>query len=541
MELVYLWIEEYKNIKKEGFNFSPNFKCNYSKQENKLKIEALKNQISIFPENINVTAIAGRNGTGKSSILELIAQILSNEIIDIQYILLTEESDFICNTNINGIKFDINTELNMKKKSNDDNFYIYQSSSFVNGYFDDLLDNFSSKLYKHYKESNIRNQSWLNQFLNGDRILESYSIENTLRYVNKHAHYNDQFLTIFKNAKILMQLDFVSKFKSIFNVMNLPNRLIISIEHNNNTVHAYGDSFYDRVRESIKNYHTGKALETQEDYDGQLTKNEEELLKIIENKYASIGPNDKISLDLNDAMELLNVYSSIGIKIFEVSWYGLSTGQDSFLNLFTLLMHGIESFYEKNKEQDQITNVIIALDEIENNFHPLWQKTLMQEVISFVNILKSHYGFKFHLLFSTHSPFIIADLPKENIIFLDNARQVNPFKDNEQTFGANIHKLMSHGFFMSDKGLMGDFATKHINKVIKNLEMKKPEMSQIEIKLLIEMIGEPFLQSKLKEKYIDRFPFENEISQLEYENKKLEEKQRNNQKRIEEIRNKGMK
>ncbi len=30
MELVYLWVEEYKNIHRQGFNFSPRFKCDYN-------------------------------------------------------------------------------------------------------------------------------------------------------------------------------------------------------------------------------------------------------------------------------------------------------------------------------------------------------------------------------------------------------------------------------------------------------------------------------------------------------------------------------
>jgi len=29
MELVYLWVEDYKNIHRQGFNFSPKFNCNY--------------------------------------------------------------------------------------------------------------------------------------------------------------------------------------------------------------------------------------------------------------------------------------------------------------------------------------------------------------------------------------------------------------------------------------------------------------------------------------------------------------------------------
>jgi len=29
LELVYLWVEDYKNIHKQGFNFSPRFNCEF--------------------------------------------------------------------------------------------------------------------------------------------------------------------------------------------------------------------------------------------------------------------------------------------------------------------------------------------------------------------------------------------------------------------------------------------------------------------------------------------------------------------------------
>ena len=34
MELVYLWIEDYKNIQKQGVNFSPRFTCGYDEDIN---------------------------------------------------------------------------------------------------------------------------------------------------------------------------------------------------------------------------------------------------------------------------------------------------------------------------------------------------------------------------------------------------------------------------------------------------------------------------------------------------------------------------
>lgn len=70
MELVYLWVEEYKNIKNQGFNFSPRFECEFDGEN--LTINENKDYMSIFPDNINVTAIVGENGSGKSCVLDLI-------------------------------------------------------------------------------------------------------------------------------------------------------------------------------------------------------------------------------------------------------------------------------------------------------------------------------------------------------------------------------------------------------------------------------------------------------------------------------------
>ena len=83
MELIYLYIEDYKNIKNRGFNFSSKFTCKYDEVKKILQIDENNNHIeNFFAENINITAIVGENGSGKSSVLEAILKIVEDEIYE---------------------------------------------------------------------------------------------------------------------------------------------------------------------------------------------------------------------------------------------------------------------------------------------------------------------------------------------------------------------------------------------------------------------------------------------------------------------------
>ena len=105
---------------------------------------------------------------------------------------------------------------------------------------------------------------------------------------------------------------------------------------------------------------------------------------------------------------------------------------------------------------------------------------------------------RFHLIITSHSPFILSDLPKENIIFLEKGKQVYPFEDGKQTFGANIHTLLSHGFFMKD-GLMGEFAKSKIDDVINYLNGKESEIKDDNsAQNIINIIGEPIIKRELQ-------------------------------------------
>ena len=77
-------INKYKRFREEGFNFSPQYQYTFehsiSKEKYLGELTWIKNENFIddfFPDNIeSLTAVVGKNGTGKSHVLEVIILVL---------------------------------------------------------------------------------------------------------------------------------------------------------------------------------------------------------------------------------------------------------------------------------------------------------------------------------------------------------------------------------------------------------------------------------------------------------------------------------
>lgn len=100
-ELVYFWIDNYRNITQQGFNFGSEYEYFTEKSEDGIITKRRKNEKFIkdfFKTNdqskiLNITAFVGENGAGKSNFLDALKHALTGDRDWFNYILIFKDEN----------------------------------------------------------------------------------------------------------------------------------------------------------------------------------------------------------------------------------------------------------------------------------------------------------------------------------------------------------------------------------------------------------------------------------------------------------------
>jgi energy-coupling factor transporter ATP-binding protein EcfA2 len=145
------------------------------------------------------------------------------------------------------------------------------------------------------------------------------------------------------------------------------------------------------------------------------------------------------------------------------------------INTIAYHLYNISSVMYEN-DTLKYNNINIVFDEIELYFHPEMQRTYIKNLLSRISTLQLENDIhNINILFITHSPFILSDIPSSNILRLNldmEFKKSIPISNTEQTFGANIHDLLANDFFL-ENGFMGEFSKNKINEIIQFLNIYK--------------------------------------------------------------------
>ncbi len=295
-------------------------------------------------------------------------------------------------------------------------------------------------------------------------------------------------------------------------------------------------NYIERIKQRIKEHYPGNdPITLIDDWEDAYQAPFQKITQLIKwiseqcREYIYDQPQDRIFQITEDALiiptrsPLINNFftslESLEIRLsspFNFAWTfedhphqngGLSSGYNQLLNFFARLYAARDRFYRFNK-------ILFFIDEGEIGLHPQLQKQYINLLIKNIpRIISRTIGDNkaIQIILTSHSPFIISDLPRENIIFLEKnengtCKVADGLHDMKQTFGANIHTLLSDAFFLRrHEGLMGTFAKSRIDDVIRFYQENEmiDGMNEIESEAfaqkIITWIGEPIIQRYLQQ------------------------------------------
>ena len=563
VELSYIWIHEFRNMCNLGFNISSKNRFTYDPVANELTIIPNERYIPNFFGKgiINVTGVVGQNGAGKTNLLELINYTLNEgntKIAGKFFAVYTISGEFrimgnaienpSCNKKISFQPFDtINPFFDTIFLSNtfDGRKHDLPKKTIdrsTNRFFD---NKFGENFLTNYK-SDIQDQI---NFINSTEYRELAKIE---RQLDPHADINFRPTDIVITSptwgnmlsrardfdtsigpKYGLESDWLKKFCQNFRRQvnrNTTNPklavyftsflvfidFLLNEADSNNSVPVNGVKklfrqlrmiFGDTRSMPIDAIHGLITRDITQMIDKEFPYNFERvkfLGGLNASELSSLAYVDEGSHS-NRKVRFTLSYSEMSLRFikgylqattnlnltYNIEWGGISSGYKAYLGLFSRL-HSATKELKNN-------SVILNIDEGDLYFHPKWQTEFLYKIVNMAFIL---YQRPVQVILTTHSPFLVSDLPKSNLIFLKKGephgmcRIVANSHIEGETFGGNIGELYLDAFFL-EGSLISHFAASKIKPLIQRVNDN--QLSKDDTKL-IQQIGERLIKNYISRK-----------------------------------------
>lgn len=587
-QLLFVWVEKFRNIENVGFNFSNQYEINYNIEENEIIVNTIDGKSALKENDVKllfndekyyledffqiqnknnviisqVCALIGKNSSGKSNIIDFILTAISTgnrNKLQSNYILVFKIDNELCffgKTNNNNLSTSIVNCLNknVAKIEPDKNWvsmfysnvadnkeHIFNDSSVYNYSFNKLNELQSNKI--DFVNSVFFEDTWKRLNTINSPVKNVRFVFNPISFlrIEKTNDLNEKLVGILKRYRKAIYEESSSNANRFY--YGLAINLLCFLYENKYDINLLLEEVNlvgtDGFAEAIRNLHPKVVSFFTEinDIDSDIIKQDEfDSYKKLLNQFSlkdedgkvifyNLGEidsyNNSILVDFNEDFKKILLDNQIAFNnssLITHDWSQLSSGLKAYLNLFSQLFDLSNKVSKLNNE-----NILICIDEGDLYLHPEWQKNFLNDLIWFLEQIFKNINIQ--LILTSHSPFLISDLPKENVILLDKDCKPDRQLNQSSSFGANIHLLYNKKFFLTN-GAIGEFARSKISNILSELkDVDKISLGKYE--RLISMIGEPVLRIRLEEELQNRVKFfgkesliewyESQISQLKKE------------------------
>lgn len=557
VRVLYIWIEKYKNLHNFGFNFTSDIKFFYDPLKNKISVvrnAELPNDF--FPPQISdLIAIVGKNGSGKSNILEMICNVLkgSKDGILSNFFIITQENKSrryqgYCRFGKNDFPIAINIDFMLYSGDLDPLAVVFFSNV-----YDERRNNFDRSVIDLSVNGKITNAQlptsrWNSDFSDQINFLNSqhvnlidlpppsaahlminafnwdlginnlrldserlYVLYKHLRRRTRDMQPKNRFISLIRYLYIAAFIDSLQKIEEYGNT---EKKIIELIYKQVEKVVQRGFSTEDilvKILESIKNAcDTNNLLDSNNNYifkhpnfsDGYLLKEQFQLLFELPDTADNLEIEHQEHATRSRAQESFLINNTPFSRVFLKKFANTM----SFIEFLSIDWLGLSSgqkaylnLFSKlttSLGRTYSENVLLCIDEGDLYLHPKWQAEFLQHLLSIISVIQN---IKVQLVLTSHSPLLMSDLPRQNVEILGAAEE---YDTEIETFGANLYDLYSGPLFLGNL-TSGLFANLKLSRLFELA--RKDKLSAADKKYINDIL--PFLGDKVL-----RFKFENLIN-----------------------------
>lgn len=567
-ELIYMWIASTSNravFINQGIQFSNNYIVNISIDEynvvQSVDIRKKENLYeSLYGNNIiNISALVGINGMGKTTLLDMLGTTRSfrkryvyqwdyfmiyridniyviggngkaiiNEIVEKKPDLINESYSLICQYAPERKKFKFNRLCYEEGDIEKSIKYIYFHDKPIDeqGFLTREIDldyDYSTcfeRIAMYSSPANIYKTCFFLKYDNN--INKSINLNNLNFYVHPNVDLivkPSKMLTpeirkqifIFKSLLAIAEKCEDGK-KCVDKICELFGKQRTEyIEFDTDVYRKYK---YDIVRE-IKN------LNSDEKIDFNLL---ETLVLNLPDEYFMVDDRNRMTAYDDPVFTIKKEYLKC---LYELLYYfeeyliftysGISAGEKKILDVFSGLFTNILNS-KSNHQEDEM--YIILLDEPDKGLHPEMSRCLISWLVKLFGSTGSK--FKYQFIITTHSPFLISDIPIPNIHCLDRNNGCINIEESSYGFLSSIPDILKDTFFMTSPfGEFGNLYFSNLVEEIKNFSNIGDRVQRKKLEKKIEIVSDKvlkhYLAESLEEKIVELSDRDQQI--LYYEEK----------------------
>lgn len=563
-KICYIWVEKFRNFENFGFNLSSSEKFHFDSGTNYLTSKKT-NLVprNFFGENISdVIGIIGKNGSGKSNAVELVCKVLkgAKSSINCDFLFVTEENGkIICyysfrngyspQSNLNISIKDYNGSINPLKVVFFSNVFDERKNEFdkevsdisVNnlhrrtffprkdklGDFEKQIRLINSKIFNSLNidlptKIQLTSKVWINRFnssmergMYGDDLKMVTELKQFFRDRLREIRPENKFIHLFRFGFFFETYNNILRgsrfggddFSQLVNRFNEFLKGLFNLrteEISENMVSFLKHELLSRSSSQLNLlFEKDKQKESDVEYE-KLMKQIEFLFELkyliseLKLEYSTEGSRNRsleyFTFEYNPKSSKSFIYEYITLfgqsNVFEINWLGISSGHKAYLNLFS-------SLYQELRYARQ-NNLLLCIDEGDLYLHPMWQTEFFDKLLTVLPVI---YSGNVQLILTSHSPFLLSDLPNQNITILDKDRK-GASQDGidlfNKTFGGNLYDLYSEPFFLGKKRT-SDFAYSKIKELIASIEKKSfRNLDKASLLSIADLIGDEIIQFQIK-------------------------------------------